>query len=331
MTPNTRKLLIPATFAKVGWEIFARRDDVEAVPYDPLIGTADFHALLADVDGVALAQTPLGAPELAVAPRLEVVARVGVGFDRVDIPALTARGVPLMTVGTANSVTVAEHAMLLMLALAKRALFQDEIVRNDRWQERWDALPVDLFERTLLIVGFGRIGTRVARRCLALEMRVLVYDPYVPASAVAAAGCEPVADLDAALAQADVVTIHCPKSPETVYMFDAARLARMKSSALLINTARGGIVDEAALHAALAGGRLAGAGLDVFEREPANSGNPLLALRNVIVAPHIAGVSHESVDRMAIATARNMLSVLDGTPIRENCINPEVLGRGRGP
>jgi D-3-phosphoglycerate dehydrogenase / 2-oxoglutarate reductase len=327
MPVNKKKLLIPNTFAKVGWDIFRTRDDVETTPYDPLITTSDFHKLIPDYDGVALAQTPVGAPELAVAPRMRVVARVGVGFDRVDIPALTARGVPLMTVGIANSVTVAEHAIFMMYGLAKQAFFQDEIVRKNRWQERWDALPVDLFERTVLIIGFGRIGTRVTKRCVAMEMRVLVYDPYVPAASIKAAGCEPVADLDAALPQADIVTIHCPKSPETVYMFDAARLARMKPTAYLINTARGGIIDEKALHAALTTGKLAGAGIDVFEKEPATSENPLLALRNVIVAPHIAGVSHESVDRMAVATARNMLSVLDGTPIRENCVNPEVFGK----
>jgi D-3-phosphoglycerate dehydrogenase len=324
---NKKKLLIPNTFAKVGWDIFAARDDVEATSYDPLITTPDFHALLSGFDGVALAQTPVGAPELAIAPGLRVVARVGVGFDRVDIPALTARGVPLMTVGTANSVTVAEHAIFLMYALAKQAFFQDEIVRKNRWQERWDALPVDLFERIVLIIGFGRIGTRVARRCVAMEMRVLVYDPYVPASAIKAAGCEPVSDLDAAVAASDVVTIHCPKSPETVHMFDAARLGRMKPTAYLINTARGGIIDEKALHGALTTGKLAGAGIDVFEREPATSENPLLALHNIIVAPHIAGVSHESVDRMCATTARNMLSVLDGTPLRENCVNPEVFGK----
>ena len=134
------------------------------------------------------------------------------------------------------------------------------------------AVPVDLFGKTVLIVGFGRIGTRSAKRCQAMEMNVLVYDPYVSAGAIKAAGCEPVTDLDAALPRADFVTIHCPKTPETVGMFNAARLARMKPTAYLVNTARGGIIDEPALHAALTSGKLAGAGLDVFEQEPTPAG-----------------------------------------------------------
>jgi D-3-phosphoglycerate dehydrogenase len=157
-------------------------------------------------------------------------------------------------------------------------------------------------------------------------MSVLVYDPYVKADAIQAAGCSPVSDLDAALARADFVTIHCPKTDETCGMFDAARLARLKPTAYLVNTARGGIIDEPALHAALTGKKLAGAGLDVFAEEPTPADNPLLKLPNVISAPHMAGVTRESLDRMGLQTAKNIISVLDGAPIRENVINKEVLG-----
>jgi D-3-phosphoglycerate dehydrogenase len=145
-------------------------------------------------------------------------------------------------------------------------------------------------------------------------------------AAIKAAECEPAADLDAALARADFVTIHCPKTPETVGMFNATRLARMKPTAYLVNTARGGIIDEAALHIALTSGRLAGAGLDVFDKEPTPTDNPLLELPNVISAPHMAGVTKESLDRMGQQTIRNILSVFDGATIRENVINKEVLG-----
>jgi D-3-phosphoglycerate dehydrogenase / 2-oxoglutarate reductase len=186
-------------------------------------------------------------------------------------------------------------------------------------------VPFDIFGKTMLIVGFGRIGTRSAKRFQAMEMNVLVYDPYKPAGDIKAAGCERVADLDAALSRADFVSIHCPKTPETVSMFNAARLQRMKATAYLVNTARGGIVDEPALYEALTTGKLAGAGLDVFEQEPTPGDNPLLKLPNVISAPHMAGVTRESLDRMGLQTARNILSVLDGSPIRENVINKEVL------
>ncbi|HYC15228.1 MAG TPA: NAD(P)-dependent oxidoreductase, partial [Stellaceae bacterium] len=175
------------------------------------------------------------------------------------------------------------------------------------------------------IVGFGRIGTRTAKRCLGMEMNVLVYDPYVSAGAIRAAGCEPASDLDAALARADFVTIHCPKTKETLGLINAARLKHMKRTAIIVNTARGGIIDEVALEAALKAGQIAGAGIDVFAREPAAVDHPLLKLPNVVVAPHVAGVTVESRDRMAITTIQNILSMLDGKPIRENVINKEVL------
>jgi D-3-phosphoglycerate dehydrogenase len=158
-----------------------------------------------------------------------------------------------------------------------------------------------------------------------MEMQVLIYDPYKGAAEIRAAGCEPVSDLDAALPRADFVTIHCPKTDETVGMFDAARLKRMKPTAYLVNTARGGIVDEKDLHAALTSGVIAAAGIDVLDREPPDPDNPLLKLANIITAPHMAGVTVESIDRMAVQAVRNVLSVFDGAPIVENVINPEVL------
>jgi D-3-phosphoglycerate dehydrogenase len=255
-----------------------------------------------------------------------VVTRIGVGFDAVDVPALSLRKVPLMVAGTANSPSVAECALFMMLTLAKRATEMHSLVRDNRWPDRLGMLPFDLFGKTILIIGFGRIGTRTAKRCLAMEMNVLVFDPYKPAADIKAAGCEPVADLDAALPRADFVSIHCPKTPETIGMFNADRLKRMKPTAFLINTARGGIVDEAALHAALSSRKLAGAGLDVFEQEPPPAGHALFALPNVIMAPHVAGVTVEAVDRMSEQTARNILSVLDGDPLRQNVINQDVLG-----
>jgi D-3-phosphoglycerate dehydrogenase len=326
MTPNKKKVMLPHTMARAGWDVLIGRDDIEAVGYEPYIIMPDLQVALRDTDGIALSLTPLKAPEIAAAPRLRVAARIGVGYDAVDIPALTARGIPLMVVGTANSVSVAEHAIFMMYALAKKVMFQHAAVCEDRWQDRWKDIPVDLAGRTLLVVGFGRIGTRTAKRCLAMEMPVLVYDPYVPAATIKAAGCEPVSDLAAALPRVDVVTIHCPKTPETVGMFDAARLALMKPTAFIVNTARGGLIDEPALHQALSTGKLAGAGIDVFDKEPTPADNPLIKLPNTIVSAHMAGVTVESMDRMAITTVKNILSVLDGTPNKENAVNKEVFG-----
>jgi len=321
------KLLVPATMAPAGREVLARRADVDVVAFDMNLPTADFHALLADADGVGVSLTPFGAAELQAAPRVRVVARHGVGYDLVDVPALTRRGIPLLVVGTANSPTVAEQALYFMLALAKLGPQMHAMVRENRWAASRLAqeLPADLFGKTLLVVGFGRIGTRLARACLALGMTVRVYDPYVDAAMIASAGCLPERGLDAVLPQADFVSIHCPRTPETSAMFNAARLARMKPTAYLVNTARGGIIDEPALHRALTTGTIRAAGLDVFEREPPAPDNPLLGLPNLLTSPHMAGVTRESFDRMAIAVAENLLGVLDGRPNLDNVVNKEVF------
>lgn len=326
MQPNKKKVMVPNSMAKAGLEVFKGRDDIDVVSYDPYLSMPDLQAALKDIDGIALSLTPLKGPEIAVAPRLRVAARIGVGYDLVDIPSLTARKIPLMVVGTANSVSVAEHAIFMMYALAKQVMGQEKLVRENRWKDRWTAMPVDLAEKTLLVIGFGRIGTRTAKRCIAMDMPVLVYDPYVPAADIKAAGCEPVSDLDAAVARADVVTIHCPKTAETIGMFNAARLGKMKPTAFIVNTARGGIIDEFALKDAISGGKLAGAGIDVFDKEPPAADNPIFGLSNTIVSAHMAGVTTESMDRMAVATSKNILSVLDGTPIKENAVNREVFG-----
>ena len=328
MASNKKKIFITESFSRAGRVLLEERDDIEMVEFSNMISAGDFQAKLrehAPVHGVALGATRFGETELEASGDMKVVTRIGVGFDAVDVPALSKRRVPLMVAGTANSPSVAEQALFMMLTLAKRAQEMHAMVRDGTWASRLGALPFDLYGKTVLIVGFGRIGTRTAKRCLAMEMNVLVYDPYKSTSEITAAGCEPVPDLDAALPRADFVTIHCPKTPETVGLFNAARFKLMKPTAYLINTARGGIVDEKALHEALMSKKIAGAGLDVFEQEPPPVGQPLHRLPNVIMAPHVAGVTVEAVDRMSEQTARNILSALDGAPIRQNVINQDVL------
>jgi D-3-phosphoglycerate dehydrogenase / 2-oxoglutarate reductase len=329
MATNKKKIFVTESMSQPGRALLKQRDDIELVEFPNMISAPDFEAMLkaqAPVHGVALGATRFGEPELAASGDMKVVTRIGVGYDAVDVPALSRRNIPLMVAGTANSPSVAEQALFMMLTLAKRAAEMHSLVKDGKWAARLGMLPYDLFGKTVLIIGFGRIGTRTAKRCVAMEMNVLIYDPYKSAAEIKAAGCEPVADLDAALPRADFVSIHCPKTPETVGMFNAARLKRMKPTAYLINTARGGIVVEAALYDALVSGKLAGAGLDVFEQEPPPSGHSLFELPNVIMAPHVAGVTREAVDRMSEQTARNILSALDGEPIRQNVINQDVLG-----
>lgn len=329
MPNNKIKILVTETLSQNARALLTERDDIEVIEFPNLISAVDFAALLkqqAPVHGVALGATRFGEPELEASKDMKVVTRIGVGYDAVDVPALSRRKVPLMVAGSANSPSVAEQALFMMLTLAKRAVELHTLVKDGAWATRLGKLPYDLFGKTVLIIGFGRIGSRTAKRCLAMEMNVRVYDPYKPAAEIKAAGCEPVADLDAALPHADFVSIHCPKTPETVGLFNTARLKLMKPGAYLINTARGGIVEEAALYDALKSGKLAGAGLDVFEQEPPPLGHSLFELPNVIIAPHVAGVTREAVERMSEQTARNILSVLDGDPIRQNVINQDLLG-----
>ena len=333
MTQNSKIVAFVDTFSAGGKALLAQRPDIVLLPFPQGAKGADWDAILKAnprIHAVILSAQPVSTPQLALAPALQVVARVGVGFDMIDVPSLAPRGIPLMTSGTANSPSVAEAAFHLIFALIKRGRDQDQVVREGRWAAgRIGSMPGDIFGKTVLVAGFGRIGSRFVKRALAMEMDVMVFDPYVAPEKIIATGAIPVARLDDALPFADIVTLHCPRTPDTIGMIDARRMALMKPSALLINTARGGLVDEVALHAALTRGKLAGAGLDVLEREPPPTDHPLFALPNVVFAPHMAGVTREALDRMSISAAENVLSVFDGTPIIANVINAEVLTKGR--
>ena len=324
---SKKTILLPSSMSQAGWQAVRARPDIEAVSFDMNIPTAEFHALLAGADGVGLSLTRFGEAELKAGSNIKVIARHGVGYDMIDVAALTQARVPLMITGIANSPSVAEHALYLMLELAKRGAAFHGVVAENRWGQRMaQGLPGDLFEKTVLIVGFGRIGTRLAKMCLALGMQVCVYDPYLDAGRISTAGCQPEPNLNEALAQADFVSINCPKTTETSALIAEKQFARMKSTAFIVNTARGGIIDEAALHTALTTRQIAGAGLDVLEHEPPSPQNPLLTLKNVVLAPHMAGVTREALDRMAVSLVSNILSVLDGRPDRENVVNKEIYG-----
>jgi D-3-phosphoglycerate dehydrogenase len=282
---------------------------------------------IAEADAITVRLTRIDAALLAKAPKLRIVARHGVGYDAVDVPALTARGIPLTITPEANAGSVAEHALMLMLACARRVTGYDARLRELAWGAVPDLPTVDLAGRTVLLIGFGRIGTRVARLCAAFGMRVLVSDPAVPWNTIKGLGYTPVETLRDALAEADVVSLHCPGSAENRDMVDAGFLAAMKPGAMLINTARGTLVDEHALAASLRGGHLAVAGLDVFEEEPVVAANPLLALPNVVITPHSAAGTAEGMRRMAMSCAESILACFAGTLDPHVVVNPEVLKR----
>jgi D-3-phosphoglycerate dehydrogenase len=306
-------------------EIFDTRPDIECDRFTDL-SEDNLIEHIANYDGAILGVAPFTSRIIARADRLKVVSRFGVGYDAVDVPALTEAGIPLTIVGTANSVTVAEHSLFLMLALAKRCTLYDREVRKGNWNIRWEYPAFDIAGRNVLVLGFGRIGRRLVPRLVAMQMNVLVHDPYVTQDAITCAGATPVEDWRAVLPDIDFLSVNCPKNEETTGMVGAAELAAMKRTAFVINTARGGIVDEAALYDALKAETISGAGIDPFVIEPAPADTPLFELGNIIVSPHSAGVTEESIYRMGYWAAKNVVDCFDGKLDPDNVINKEVLG-----
>jgi phosphoglycerate dehydrogenase-like enzyme len=280
--------------------------------------------LLAALPGVfaTLASSePYTARVFREAPDLRVVARWGVGYDAIDVGAATRHGVVVCTAVGANHEAVADYAVALMCALQRGLVRNHRLITSGAWKTEFRP---GLWRATVGIVGLGRIGQAVARRCAGFAMRILAYEPYPDMAAVQALGVELVS-LEELLRRADLVTLHCPATPENRHLIDAARLALMKPTAHLVNTARGSLVDESALHEALATGRLAGAGLDVFEKEPLFD-SPLFGLDNVILSPHVAGIDETSEVAMADRALDAILAVWRGeVPPRECVVNPEVL------
>jgi D-3-phosphoglycerate dehydrogenase len=260
------------------------------------------------------------------APKVRIVARYGVGVDLIDLHAARERGVTVAITADANTQSVVEHTTWMLLSLAKpfdrwrRGMAGLTALTREQWAglapskfaSRDEGLGGELGGKTLLVVGLGRIGRRVAQVADALGMTVLVVDPYIDRAPALALGWRFADTLAEALAQADFVTLHCPRNAETRGMIGAAEIALLPAGAALVNCARGGIVDEGALGEALARGHLSGAGIDVYEAEPPPPDHPLLAMPNVFSTPHAAAATREAAWRMSTHAARNILDFLDG-------------------
>lgn len=297
-----------------GFEIVERGDN-----------PSDIGAVSADADAIIVRTTPIDRTLIEASPKLKLVARHGVGYDAVDVAALTERGIPLALVGDVNSTAVAEHALALLLAVAKRVPQNDAAVRQGhfRIRDRFDA--VELEGRTVLVIGLGRIGRKVARLCRAFGMTVVASDPAVAPEQAERLGATLVADWREWLDRADVVTIHAPKLPESEPLIGARELAAMKADAILINVSRGGMVDEAGLREALDTGRLRGAGLDVFAREPLPPDDPLARHPKIVLSPHAAAFTRDCAARMSLACAENVIAFAAGRLDPALVVNPQVL------
>ena len=278
---------------------------------------------VADVDAITLRDGHMPASVVEAAPRLQVISRHGVGYDNVPLDLCTSRGIPVTLTVAANAISVAEHTMMLMLAAARAAIELDTGVRDGDFAVRSRVRGVELRGRTLVLVGYGRIGREVAARAAAFGMRVCVVDPYLAAHP--SNGVELIADLASALPRADVLSLHAPLTDETRGLIGAAELSAMPEQAIVVNASRGGVVDEDALLASIRSGHLHGAGLDTFEREPLPADSPLLGERRIVLSPHAAALTDESIIAMGRATIENVFAALDGTLDPSVVVNPSVL------
>ena len=284
----------------------------KGVTYDYVteISHDSYAPLIEKADGLVVRTQPVPALTIAQGKNLKIVSRHGVGYDAVDVPALNARGIPLAIIGDVNSRPVAEHAMMLMLALAKKVRTYDAATRVGPWGYRNSFEAIELHEKNLLVVGFGRIGRHVAKMASGFGMTIYAFDPFQSNDAIKAGGAEPVTDLKTGLALADFVSVHVPMSGGKA-VIGSEELACMKKTALIVNTARGGLIDESALHAALQSSQIAGAGIDVFLEEPPPADHPLFTSEKVILSPHSASLTAESAIRMAVMSVKNALDYFD--------------------
>jgi D-3-phosphoglycerate dehydrogenase / 2-oxoglutarate reductase len=289
--------------------------EVSVESFVPLVGRAD---------AILIRTQPLSAAVIADAPRLAIVSRHGVGYDAVDVAALNARKIPLAIVGDVNSRAVAEHALMLMLAAARHTVAHDQASRTGEWKIRNRFETRELDGTRLLLFGFGRIGRRVAALAQAFGMTVLAHDPFARSEEAAELGVTLVADTDAALATADYVSLHVPAMPGGPVL-GQRELSLMKPTAIVVNAARGGLIDEAALDAALRAGKLGGAALDVLVDEPPKPDHPLLANPKVTISPHSAGLTDACAARMAISSVQNILDHFAGKLDRRLVVNAQHI------
>ena len=288
------------------------------------ISEPSYQAYLPKADALVIRTQPLSAASIAKAPGLQIVSRHGVGYDAVDVPALNALGIPLCIVGDVNSSGVAEHAMMLVLAATHRLIAADRATRRGDWGWRNGLQTHEVAGKRLLILGFGRIGQKLAGLARAFGMEVHAHDPYIPAEQWPASAVRD-ATLAEALAEADAVSLHLPRGEG--HVLGAAELALMKPTAVVVNTARGGLVDELALAEALRAGRLGGAGIEVFDAEPPATDHPLFGLDQAVLTPHNAALTVECAERMAIASVQNVLDFFAGRLDPALVVNRAAVGR----
>jgi D-3-phosphoglycerate dehydrogenase len=326
--PMAPRVLISDKLSPAAVEVFKARG-IE-VDYRPDLGKDKeaFAEAVAEVDGLAIrSASKVTARIIAAAPRLKVIGRAGIGVDNVDVPAATQRGIIVMNTPLGNAITTAEHALAMMMALARQVPLANQSTKAGKWEKN-RFMGVELYAKTLGLIGCGNIGSIVADRALGLHMKAIAYDPYLSAERAVEIGVEKV-DFAQLLGRADFISLHTPLTDKTRHIIDAAALARMKPGVRIVNCARGGLIVEAALLEALNSGQVAGAALDVFEVEPATE-SPLFAHDNVVCTPHLGAATSEAQENVALQVAEQMADYLT-TGAVSNALNMPSISADEAP
>jgi D-3-phosphoglycerate dehydrogenase / 2-oxoglutarate reductase len=316
-------VLVAGKIHHAGLELLRSRSDF-SVLYVEAVTIESYLRELPKANALLLRTQPLTAADIATAPNLKIVSRHGVGYDAVNVAALTARKIPLAIVGDVNSRAVAEHTLMLMLTAARRTVAHHMAATTGNWNERNRFDSTELDGKTLLVLGFGRIGRRVAELAKAFGMKVCAFDPFVTAEQMAALGVVHAESLTSGLATADLISVHMPGGQNGA-IIGAAELALMKPTTIIVNAARGGVVDEQALDQALRQRKLKAAALDVLTTEPPAPDHPLLSNPHVTISPHNAGLTEECAMRMSLSAAQNILDAFDGKLDRKLIVNADAM------
>jgi len=266
--------------------------------------------LIADVEGIVIRTANLKENLLSKCNNLKIVARHGVGYDNIDLEYINKKRIALAITGQSNAVSVAEHVMTMMLTLSKNIFASDSLTRSNGFESKAD-LPdfFELYQKKILILGFGRIGQALAKRCLGFEMEVMVYDPFLDNEIIYSNGCKPINQLDG-FKTADYISIHLPLNKKTINLISDSEFKLFKKNLILINTARGGIVDEEAMYKALKSKRIFAAGIDVFKEEPPPENHKLFSLDNILLTPHNSALTLECRKRMSVESCMNVFNYL---------------------
>ena len=306
-----KKILVIQPIHEAGIELLRNNNDYEfEIIEDTKI--SNLKSKIVNCDAISIRTAKLPAEAINVAKNLQIISRHGVGYDNIDLKSSKDKNITIAITATANAVAVAEHVMFMLLSISKRKSMYDDNVKTGKFNER-NRLPktIELWNKNILIAGFGRIGKALIKRCLGFEMNVFVYDPFVSSDVIENIGGKKVENLEDSIKKMDAISLHVPLTEKTKNLINYDLLRTMKKNCIIINAARGGIINEIDLDKALNENLIFGAGIDVFEKEPPEDNNPLLKNDKVFLSPHTATFTEECMTRMGIETIQNIIDFFD--------------------